>query len=95
MVPTGFTPNGDGNNDLLIVHGKSKNIVRINEFAIYDRWGEAVYQNINFDINDTAIGWDGTFRGEEMDSGVYVWVLQVQFEDGSTDDFTGHTTLIR
>ncbi len=95
MVPTGFTPNADGNNDLLIVHGKSKNIVRINEFRIYDRWGETVYENNNFDINDTAIGWDGTFRGEEMDSGIYVWVLEVQFEDGSTDNFTGHTTLIR
>ena len=95
MVPTGFTPNGDNNNDILIVHGKSKNIVRINEFRIYDRWGETVYQNNNFDINDTAIGWDGTFRGEEMDSGVYVWVLEVQFEDGSTDNFSGQTTLIR
>lgn len=95
MVPTGFTPNGDNNNDILIVHGKSKNIVRINEFNIYDRWGETVYQNNNFDVNDTTTGWDGTFRGEEMETGVYVWVLEVQFEDGSTDTLSGHTTLIR
>jgi len=95
MVPTGFTPNGDNNNDILIVHGKSKNIVRINEMNIYDRWGETVYQNTNFDINDTTTGWDGTFRGDEMEGGIYVWVLEVQFEDGSTDTFSGQTTLIR
>jgi len=95
MVPTGFTPNGDNNNDILIVHGKSKNIVRINEMNIYDRWGETVYQNTNFVINDTTTGWDGTFRGAEMEGGIYVWVLEVQFEDGSTDTFSGQTTLIR
>ena len=95
MVPTGFTPNGDNNNDRLIVHGKSKNIVQINSFSIYDRWGEMVYENKNFNINDETVGWDGTFRNEEMESGVYVWVLQVQFEDGTTDNFNGSTTLIR
>lgn len=95
MVPTGFTPNGDNNNDILIVHGKSKNIVRINDFRIYDRWGETVYENTNFDINDQTIGWDGTFRGEPMETGVYIWVLEVSFEDGSTDNFSGQTTLIR
>ena len=95
MIPTGFTPNGDNNNDILLVHGKSSNIVRVNEFRIYDRWGETVYENRNFDINDTTIGWDGTFRGEDMDTGVYVWVIEVSFEDGSTDTFSGQTTLIR
>ena len=73
----------------------SSNIVRVNEFRIYDRWGETVYENRNFDINDTTIGWDGTFRGEDMDTGVYVWVIEVSFEDGSTDTFSGQTTLIR
>ena len=95
MVPTGFTPNNDGNNDILVVHGKSKNITGINSFTIYDRWGEAVYERTNFDVNDRTIGWDGTFRGEEMESGTYIWTLQVQFENGDTDNFQGATTLIR
>jgi len=95
MVPTGFTPNGDNNNDMLLVHGKSKNINQINTFRIYDRWGETVYENNNFNINDESVGWDGTFRNEEMESGVYVWILEVQFEDGTTDNFQGSTTLIR
>jgi len=95
MVPTGFTPNNDGNNDILVVHGKAKNIIGINSFTIYDRWGEAVYEQRNFDVNDRSIGWDGTFRGQEMEAGTYIWTLQVRFENGDTDNFQGATTLIR
>ena len=95
MVPTGFTPNGDGNNDILIVHGKSSNIVAINSFMIYDRWGETVYERNNFDVNDRTVGWDGIFRGQEMEAGTFIWTLQVQFENGETENLQGSTTLIR
>ena len=95
MVPTGFTPNADGNNDILVVHGKSKNIIAINSFMLYDRWGETVYERNNFDVNDRTIGWDGTFRGKEMEAGTYIWTLQVQFENGETQNLQGATTLIR
>ena len=94
-VPTGFTPGGDGVNDLLHVHGSSYLVEKITLFRIFDRWGELLYENGNFDINDTTVGWDGTFRGQEMPPGVYVWYMEVKFIDGSSETYKGHTTLIR
>lgn len=93
LVPTGFSPNGDNNNDLLLVHGQ--NGVKILRFEVYDRWGEAVYTRENFDINDSAAGWDGTFRDQALNPGIYMWFLQAQYPDGFTEIRRGQTTLLR
>ncbi|MBV6440156.1 MAG: hypothetical protein EPGJADBJ_01819 [Saprospiraceae bacterium] len=93
FVPTGFSPNGDLSNDLLLVHGQSS--ARVLEFRVFDRWGEMVYEAKDFPLNDDTIGWDGNFRGKAMDPGVYVWVLQVEYMDGVKEVFKGNTTLIR
>lgn len=95
LVPTGFTPNDDGRNDILLVHGKSKNIKDIESFQIYDRWGNVVYEDYNFIINDQTRGWDGTYKGQEMNAGTYVWLMEVNFIDGTSEIFKGQTTLIR
>lgn len=93
FVPTAFSPNGDGANDRLLVHGQSS--ARVLEFRLYDRWGELLYQANDFNVNDDTIGWDGTFRDKAMDPGVYVWVLEVQYLDGEKEVFKGNTTLVR
>ncbi|MCS6928845.1 MAG: choice-of-anchor L domain-containing protein [Saprospiraceae bacterium] len=90
-VPTAFSPNGDGVNDLLTVHGSPE--ARILSFEIYDRWGERVFSASNFSINDSNVGWDGTFRGQLLNSGVFVWVLQVEWPDGSQQTLYGQTLL--
>ncbi len=92
MVPTGFTPNGDGTNDLLLVHGLEGKVL---SFRVFDRWGENVYDNGDFDLNDSATGWDGNFRGQALQPGVYIWQAEVEFNDGSRESFSGQTTLIR
>ncbi|MDZ7879715.1 MAG: gliding motility-associated C-terminal domain-containing protein [Saprospiraceae bacterium] len=92
-VPTGFTPNSDNINDKLIVHGRKG--TKINLFRIYDRWGELVYEARGFDINDENAGWNGTFRGEEMMSGQFVWYIEATYFDGAEERLKGHTTLIR
>ncbi len=93
QVPTGFTPNNDGSNDLLSVHGKAGTIIRV--FKIFDRWGELLFQDTDLPINDTSRGWDGTFRSKDMPPGVYVWYIEAEYEDGMKDSFKGETTLIR
>lgn len=93
LVPTAFTPNQDGSNDKLLVHGKER--TRIIIFKIFDRWGEQVFEQEDFPINDPQIGWDGTFKGQEMNSGVYIWTLEVEFIDGFKQLFSGQTTLLR
>ncbi|MBK9338487.1 MAG: gliding motility-associated C-terminal domain-containing protein [Lewinellaceae bacterium] len=92
-VPTGFSPNGDGNNDLLLVHGQQG--VRVVSFQVYDRWGELVHEGRDFPINDPGVGWDGTFRGDALNPGVFVWVMEVEFADGVREVYRGNTTLIR
>ena len=92
LVPTGFTPNGDGNNDLLLVHGKTGTLIE--RLQVFDRWGELVYQREDFDIND-PIGWDGTFRGQDAPVGVYIWYMEVIYPDNSQGVERGQTALIR
>ncbi len=95
VVPTGFTPNADGANDMLHVHGQSDMVNEIKLFQVFDRWGELVYQRENFSINDLNDGWDGTFQGEDAEAGVYIWHLVVEYIDGIEESMQGQTTLIR
>ena len=93
VVPTGFTPNNDGINDRLLVHGRPGTQVLL--FQIFDRWGELVYSDEDFPVNDPARGWNGEFRDQMLNSGVFVWSLTVRHEDGSEEVLKGQTTLIR
>ncbi len=93
LVPTAFTPNLDGQNDKLLIHGREG--TKIIVFKIFDRWGEQLFEQEDFPINDPQIGWDGTFKGEQMNSGVYIWTLEVEFIDGFKQLFSGQTTLLR
>ena len=92
-VPTGFSPNGDGRNDFLFVHGDKE--IEVKVFRVFDRWGEVVYEAGGFMLNDNTLGWDGTFRSEKMPAGVYVWYIEVEAEDGEPATFKGNTTLLR
>ena len=94
-VPTGFTPNGDFENDLLVVHGKSQQVRKVLAFKIFDRWGELVYEDQNFSVNDATRGWDGSFRGQPCDPAVFVWLLEAEYKDGHIDLLKGNVTLIR
>jgi gliding motility-associated-like protein len=92
-VPTGFSPNGDGENDLLLVHGDEGATVL--KFNVFDRWGNLLFEKENFNVNDKNTGWNGFFREESMPSGTYIWTLSVQFKNESVEYFKGSTQLIR
>jgi gliding motility-associated-like protein len=94
-VPTGFTPNNDQINDVLLIHGE--NIQKILMFRVYDRWGEMVFEasDYEYDAVGALIGWDGKFRDEELNPGVFVWYVEVEYIDGTTSIFKGNTTLIK
>lgn len=95
FVPTGFTPNEDGNNDRLLVHAREDIQARIRYFRVYDRWGELLFEANEITPNDEQAGWDGTFRGKPVQAGLYIWHLGVEFVDGNREEFSGSTTLIR
>ncbi|MCC6283562.1 MAG: proprotein convertase P-domain-containing protein [Saprospiraceae bacterium] len=94
-VPTAFSPNGDQSNDLLMVHGKSAQVRNIRVFQVYDRWGELVYQDQNFSVNDATRGWDGHFHGGVCDPGVFVWHLEAEYVDGFREVLSGSVTLVK
>ena len=86
-VPSGFSPNGDGANDIVRVLGYG---IETMTFQIYNRWGELVFKT-----NDLYQGWDGTYKGEPQEMDVYGYLLDVKFFDGSTKLKKGNITLLR
>lgn len=94
-IPNGFSPNGDNINDILFVGANDDRIRRVESFLIFNRWGEAVFQNYNFAPNDSGQGWDGSYRGEALDPAVFVYVAVVEMADGEKIVFKGDITLVR
>lgn len=94
-VPTGFSPNDDQVNDLLVVHGTGSQLEEIVTFSVYDRWGELVYEDQHFPVNETTRGWDGSFRGKPCNPGVFVWVLEALYRDGRKELLRGNVVLVR
>ena len=86
-VPTAFSPNGDGNNDILFVKG-----IGVQEFVfkLYNRWGELV-----FETTQLGQGWNGTVRGVPQEQEVYVYTLEAILENQQTVSKKGNVTLIR
>jgi gliding motility-associated-like protein len=86
-VPNAFTPNGDNENDVLFVRGQ---LLEKMVFRVFNRWGEMV-----FETYDRSSGWDGTFRGRQLDPDVYDWYLEATCIDESQSIIKGNVTLMR
>ena len=90
IIPTAFTPNGDGIHDVLhpvIVRDYEGNDA---DFKIINRWGETVFQS--YDINQ---GWDGTYLGKDQEIGAYIYIFVGTDRRGETFTLTGTLTLLR
>lgn len=87
-VPTAFTPNGDGENDVLYVRGWA--IKQLHQFDIYNRWGQLIYSS-----QDVEKGWDGTFNGQAQPSDSYVYIVEVENLLGETSKMKGYVSLMR
>ena len=87
-VPSGFTPNHDGLNDIL--RPKYIGITKLYYFAVYDRWGQIVFKT-----SDMSKGWDGTVNGADQNTGTFVWIIQAEDLTGKMFQLKGFTTLIR
>jgi len=87
FVPSAFTPNGDGENDVLFVRGNPIDEVY---FAVFNRWGQQVFESTSKDI-----GWDGTFQDKELPPDVFAYYLEVRCVDGERFFKKGNVTLLR
>jgi len=88
-LPNAFTPNS--NNPLTNRFGiLNKQIVQLNSFMIFNRWGEEV-----FETTDPTQGWDGTYNNQPADVGVYVWIADGFCINGRRYTRSGNVTLLR
>lgn len=88
FVPSAFTPNGDGKNDILRPLGVG--IAELKYFRVFNRWGQMVFSGTDFQK-----GWDGTINGIKQPAGVYVYVTEGKDYLGKTIIRKGTAVLIR
>ena len=88
FIPNAFSPNGDGFNEFFEVY-TSDSEVQLTSMQIFDRWGELVFESQQPDAR-----WDGTFNGQAMPIGIFVYVIEIQKSTGK-DLFSGDVFLLR
>ena len=87
FIPNAFSPNDDGLNDLINVHGKCISTFNL---QIYNRWGEKVFETTSLENS-----WDGSYKGKKMDTGVFIYKADGVSIDGQSFKLKGNITLIR
>jgi len=88
FVPTAFSPDGNGRNDIfkpLAVGYKG-----LNYFRIFNRFGELIYNS-----NSLETGWDGTYKGKKADVGTYYWEMSFKDRFNKESTLKGDVTLLR
>lgn len=94
FIPNVFSPNGDGINDDFKVY-TGPGVSAINFVRIYDRWGELIHEVLDpIPSPDGTAGWDGYFRGDEMNPAVFLYLIEVEFLDGQVLVYRGDIALI-
>ena len=88
FVPTAFTPNGDGKNDVFRVSNIT--FQRLQEFKVFNRWGQEI-----FSTTDIKQGWDGSWRGQPQDMGVYHYIIKLATPEGKIETYKGDVMLVR
>ncbi len=87
FIPNIFSPNNDGNNDVLYVRGQG---IKELEFVIYDRWGEKIFES-----TDMTYGWDGTFKNKVLSTAVFTYYVKAIGYGGDAIEKKGNVTLVR
>ena len=87
-LPSAFTPNGDGLND--VVRPYLIGMKGLYSFSVYNRWGHLIYFT-----NTYGDGWDGKHQNVTQAAGVYVWILRFYNADNKLVTEKGTLSLIR
>jgi gliding motility-associated-like protein len=86
IFPTVITPNGDGKNDLFVVHNLEK-IYQNCQMTIFNRWGNVVFESTGYENP-----WDGTYKGEKLPMGTYYFKLELK--DSESTIYNGSVSII-
>lgn len=86
-IPSAFTPDENGVNEEF--YGSGIGIVEY-RMRIYDRWGELIFESNEYDYH-----WDGSYKGRQVQKGVYIYVFDIKDVKGNPHVYRGHVTLFR
>jgi gliding motility-associated-like protein len=94
-IPNVFSPNGDGINDVFDLGSLDNQEITILKFYIFDRWGNNVFSGHNLNMHASDVWWDGRFKGNTMNPGVFAYYIEAEFEQGDRKTSKGDITLVR
>ena len=92
-IPNAFSPNGDGNNDYFFVNA-GQSVSHVRNLKIFNRWGALMYEATDLPLNDSQSGWDGFFKGQVVNNGVYAWMATIEYLDGEVLLMSGDINVI-
>lgn len=87
-IPSAFSPNNDGHNDVFRVYPSDN--YRVTQMYVYNRWGQLVYDGSGMNKS-----WDGNFQGAQADMGTYFYQIVVECRNGVVTNYKGEMALIR
>ena len=92
-IPNAFSPNGDGVNDYFTIYTDIA-AFEVSSLQIFDKWGSQVFEKNNFLPNIPEIGWDGNWRGKNLQPGSYVYSAFIEFRNGNKINFKGEINIV-
>ncbi len=93
-IPNIFSPDGDGSNDFFTAYGgPAADFIR--NMKVFDRWGNLIFDRSNIEFGNESAGWNGRYMNQKVQSGTYVYLIEVQFINGTVLQYKGDITLIR
>ncbi len=93
-IPTAFSPNADGINDLFTIYGGDE-VKEIPRLRIFNRWGAMVFASTAIGAGSPGSGWDGQAGGQPAPAGIYVYQAHIIFDDGQLREVSGAVALVR
>ncbi|MEO6547337.1 MAG: PKD domain-containing protein [Ferruginibacter sp.] len=93
FIPNTFSPNGDGANDVFYPRGTG--LFKIKSMRLFNRWGQVVFERNDFNANDAAEGWNGTYRGAKLSADVFVYTIDILCDNNTVLTYKGNVALIQ
>lgn len=85
FIPSLFTPNGDGHNDVFRLYGSGIDVL---SFSVFDQHGNRIFHADDI-TTGFETGWDGTYNGQPLRNDIYFWTLEGRFSNGDPVQFEG------
>lgn len=92
-VPNIFSPESAGNETWWVFAGPE--VVEVERMVVFDRWGNKVFERLDAQPNDLTMGWNGTYQGQTVENGVYVYALRLRLFNGDVLELGGDLTVLK